>query len=249
MTPVVAVLVGVSGPRPFLFRGRRYDFGSPLAGVSGDLDWYELLLRRTVPAASLTLHRLSKPDTTTAQAIKDRLLDAKRNLPSGGLFVLVLCGHGFQATDDDGDEPDKLDEVFAAADGPITDDFFGGLWAGLDGDIVVIVDTCSADSLGIRGGRDVEPVKRIVATGPRRLSISASMAWEDAGEVPTRKGDRGVLSLALQSAWERIPGSRVSYLNWFLEAAQLVAVSRPQQHPRLRYLGQDEALLNRAPFS
>jgi hypothetical protein len=165
------------------------------------------------------------------------------------LFVLVLCGHGFQAPDDDGDEPDQLDEVFAAADGPIADDFFGELWTGLDGDVVAVVDTCSADSLSIKGGRDVEPVKRFTAAGPRRLSIAASMAWEKAAEVRTRKGIRGVLSVALQDAWELIPESRTSYLTWFLEAARLLAVRRPQQHPRLRYLGPDEELLNRVPFN
>ncbi len=155
-------------------------------------------------------------------------------LPPGGLFLLVLCGHGFQATDDNGDEPDGLDEVFAASDGPILDDDFGRVWEAADQstDIVVIVDSCSADSLGILGGQDIEPVLSVRASGPARLSISASMAWEEAGEVTTRHGIRGQLSLALEDAWLD-PDARTSYLAWFRAAASLLAVRRPQQHPRL----------------
>jgi hypothetical protein len=247
--PVTAVLVGVSAPAPFTYRGTLYRFGT-LSGVAGDLDWYESFLRRTVPATFLTLQRWDSPAATTPERLRTDLRKTVTGLPTGALMVLVLCGHGFQATDDNGDEPDHLDEVFAATGGPVLDDDFGRVWDATDPsvDVVVIVDTCSADSLAIRGGREVEPVLAFRSLGPSRLSISASMAWEKAGEVAVRHGVRGALSLALEDAWAE-PEARVSYLAWFRAAAQLLAVRRPQQHPRLRYLGPDDRLLERAPLT
>ena len=125
-------------------------------------------------------------------------------LSEGGLLVVVLCGHGFQAIHQNGrSEPDALDEVFAASDGPVLDYQFGHVWESMKAstDLVVIVDTCSADTLRLRGGRDVEPVDLYRTAGPARLRISASMAREKAGEVTTRHGARGQLSLALEDAW------------------------------------------------
>lgn len=246
---VTAALVGVAAPAAFTYRGVTYRFGS-IGGVQGDLDWYESLILSRVPRARLTLNRWDTPRQTTVDSLRRGLTRAADETGSGDLFLLVLVGHGFQATDDNGDEPDRLDEVFAASDGPWLDDDFGRLWSSLEPstDVVAIVDTCSADSLGILGGRDVEPVVAFRALGPSRLSISASMAWEKAGEVRTRTGVRGVLSLALEDAWLE-PEARASYLAWFHTAAELLAVRRPQQHPRLRYLGPDEALMSRRPFT
>ncbi len=246
---VTVVLIGVATPSVFAYRGVTYSFAS-LHGVTGDLDWYEQLVRTVVPKERLRLHRWDEPSTTTSASIRDGLNRIAKALPDGELLVLVLCGHGFQATDDNGDEPDALDEVFAAYDGPVLDDHFGQVWDGMrtSTDLVVIVDSCSADTLGIRGGRDVEPVLSYRTVGPARLSISASMAWEDAGEVTTRHGARGQLSLALEDAWLE-PDARSSYLTWFRAAADLLAVRRPQQHPRLRFLGPDDTLMMRPPLT
>lgn len=246
---VTVVLVGVATPSTFTYRGVTYSFAS-LQGVSGDLDWYEQFVRGAVPNERLRLHRWDDKKVTTSASIRDGLGQVASALPDGGLLVVVLCGHGFQATDDNGDEPDALDEVFAASDGPVLDDHFGQVWDSMKAstDLVVIVDSCSADTLGIRGGRDVEPVLSYRTAGPARLSISASMAWEKAGEVTTRHGARGQLSLALEDAWLD-PDARSSYLAWFRAAADLLAVRRPQQHPRLRFLGPDDKLMMRPPLT
>lgn len=246
---VTVVLVGVATPSTFTYRGVTYSFAS-LQGVNGDLDWYEQFVRGAVPDERLRLYRWDDQKVTTSAAIRDGLGQVASALPEGGLLVVVLCGHGFQATDDNGDEPDALDEVFAASDGPVLDDHFGQAWDSMKAstDLVVIVDSCSADTLGIRGGRDVEPVLSYRTSGPARLSISASMAWEKAGEVTTRHGARGQLSLALEDAWLD-PDARSSYLAWFRAAADLLAVRRPQQHPRLRFLGPDDRLMMRPPLT
>ena len=218
---VTVVLVGVARPAAFIYGGVTYTFAS-LQGVSGDLDWYEQFVRGAVPNERLHLHRWDDQRSTTSASIRDGLGQVASALPEGGLLVVVLCGHGFQATDDNGDEPDALDEVFAASDGPVLDDHFGQVWDTMKAttDLVVIVDSCSADTLGIRGGRDVEPVLSYRTGGPARLSISASMTWEKAGEVTTRHGVRGQLSLALEDAWLD-PDARSSYLAWFRAAADL----------------------------
>lgn len=246
---VTAVLVGVARPAAFKFRGRRYTFATA-RGVTADIDWYEELLRNRVPAEQLSLTRLTTPGDTTADNLSVELTTAAGGVQPSGLFVLVLCGHGFQAADDNGDEPDNLDEVFAASNGPIADDFFAHLWSPLppNAGVVVFADTCSADSVGIAGGLNIEPVIALTAAGPSRVSISASMPWEKASEVATRHGYRGVMSLALEDAWT-LQEAQASYLTWFRTAAELVSVRRPQQHPRLRYLGPDQHLLNRVPFA
>ena len=246
---IIVVLVGVSAPDAFTYAGKDYAFHTA-QGVGGDLDFYQRFLEHQTPTEERRLLRLDGREETRVGPLKATLLEAAGRLPAHGLFVLVLCGHGFQARDLNGDEPDQLDEVFAASDGPLLDDFFADLWSRLPptADVVIIADTCSSDSIGLAGGPSIEPVISIRAGGPYRLSISASMPWETAGEVTTRRGVRGVLSQKLEDIWDCMPESHDSYLKWFLAAAENVSVTRPRQHPRLRYVAPDDGLLNARPL-
>lgn len=247
---VVAVLVGVAAPAPFTYRGLDYRFHS-LDGVMNDLRWYEALIEGEVPADRLRLRTLTAPAATTVAALQQRLAAAAASTPDDGTFILVLVGHGFQAADDDNDEEDRLDELFAGSDGPVVDDFFGTLWTLVPAtaNVVVFADTCSSDGLAIRGGEVLDPVIAQTESGPSRMFVSASMSWEEAQEAPTRNGVRGAMSLALEDAWNYVPESRSSYLAWFNETVQLLSVRRPGQHPRLRYVGPNQELLTRVPFT
>lgn len=250
MTRTVAALVGVSNPDPFEFRGQRFNFGTA-QGVRGDLDWYAALLSNQIPADELSLTILDEKSEVSVSSLRRRLTSLTQTLKPTDTFILVLVGHGFQALDDNHDESDGKDEIFAAGDGPIADDFFAALWAPLDEtcSVIVFADTCSSDSVGIAGGGPVSEHVFVPVRGPSRLSLAASSAAEDAGTVRVLDKERGVMSKALQDAWEHIPAARTSYLAWFREAAQLVAVRRPVQHPQLRYLGQDLGLLIQQPFT
>jgi len=242
-------LVGVAAPDPFEFRGTRFNFGTA-RGVHEDVDWYAALLSNELAPDDLDLTVLTARSETTRDLLRRKLESLRDGLGPTDTFVLVLVGHGFQVDDDNGDELDGKDEVFAAADGPVADDFFAELWAPLPStaSVVVLADTCSSDSIGIAGGSPINEHIHVPVGGPSRLSLAASMQFEEAGTVRVRDKSRGVMSQALEDAWQYIEASRTSYLAWFREAAQLVAVRRPRQHPQLRYLGPDADLLLRAPF-
>ncbi len=242
----VTALVGVPAPKPFTFRGRRFSF-DPSDGVAGDLDWYAALLANQIAPSSLSLNVFDQAASTTAANLLTSLRRLASSVKSGDTFVLVLVGHGFQVPDDNGEEQDGCDEVFAASDGPVTDDHFAAVWQSMpaDSSVVVFADTCSSDSLGILGGGPPNVIVTTGTPGPSRLSIAASQSYEKAGT--TRFGARGVMSLALEDAWAD-PASHGSYEQWFLAAAELVSVRRPHQHPVLRYLGPDRLLLDSQPF-
>lgn len=249
MGHTIAAVIGVANPQPFDFRGRHFAFATA-RGVMQDVDWYAGLISRRITANDLTLVQLTEPDQTRAVPLRQTLSRLAQTVSAGDTFILVLIGHGFQVKDDDGDEIDGLDEVFAAQDGPIVDDDFAKLWQPMDASasVVIFADTCSSDGLGLRGAEPPNEHVVVPAAGPSRLCLSASMQMEKASTVPSRNNFRGVMSLALEDAWA-VSGSRISYENWFRQAAEFVAVRAQRQHPQLRYLGPDRGLLTRAPFT
>jgi len=129
-----------------------------LQGAEGDA----LLMRRVMqerwgldPANTKTL--LSRE--ATKREIRDAVTGwlAGRVEP-GDLAVFYFAGHGAQAFDLDGDEPDGLDETLAPADvlplssaNDIRDDEFRLWLSTLSADIVVILDSCHSGT-ATRGG-------------------------------------------------------------------------------------------------
>ncbi|MFT4217439.1 MAG: caspase family protein [Micropruina sp.] len=249
----LACVVGVAAPDPFRFRGERFAFGTA-AGVDGDVDFYTGLLYEEVPSDRLVFAgaRTRRHDTTR-KALLSHLAHLAGDARAGDTLVLVLVGHGFQVRDnpDRPDEADGFDEVFAAADQPIVDDDFAGLWATMrpDANVIVFADTCSSHTIGIMGGRSDEHINSDASKGPSRLSLAASMPFETAASEPARvgSGSRGIFSQALEVAWQ---GERpATYLDWFRATATHVGATRPKQHPQLLYIGPDDELLNRRPFT
>jgi len=242
---VRALLVGVPAPSPFTLDGQRYEF-DPIPGVLNDVEWFDAFISHVRPDRNLTV--LTEPDETTARMVTDQLAAEVAQLSDGDTMVLFLAGHGFRVPDQDGDEQeDVYDEVFAAWNTGILDDEFALIWGNIqvDANVVVIADTCSADSQGILGGETPSVVYQ-PAPPPRRLGIAAAMSWEEALEHPTSRGERGVMTKALEDAWLQM-SARTSYRTWFEEAATFVAVRSPQ-HPRLRSIGPDSSLMDRVPF-
>jgi hypothetical protein len=256
--PAIAVLIGVEAPQPVVHAGVRHRF-KPLLGVRNDINWYVEMLEAGIEATStlpvwrrLEILRLIEPEQTTARNIKKTLLSSVRRVPPGGLFVLVMVGHGFQIpAPENSTEKDGLDEAFAASDGDLVlDDFFGGMWKELDptATAVAFVDTCHAD--GIPPGLGFAPPAPAIwlDSGPSRIFLSASEEWEGAIEDKRDGVNRGVMSRALENAWRQTNGARDSYQKLFDETALTVGLNTGQT-VRTRYVGPDPKLLRQPPFS
>ena len=132
--------------------------GGDLQGAEGDA----LLMRQTMqerwgldPANTKTLLSREATKSEIQDAISGWL--AGRVEP-GDLAIVYFAGHGAQAFDLDGDEPDGLDETLAPADvlplssaNDIRDDEFRLWLATLSADVVVILDSCHSGT-ATRGG-------------------------------------------------------------------------------------------------
>ena len=251
---VIAILIGVERPATIEYpdSGSQFRF-RPLRGVANDLDWYAEFFYKTVQApVLLTLIRPPEPSDTTAEALKNTVREAFADLRDGDLLVLVLCGHGFQVRDQDGDETeDRFDEAFATSRGLILDDFFNEVWTtptNARAAAIAIVDTCNSDTLGIKGFQ-TRPITVHHDAGLPRISVSASEQWQKARETKSQTKPRGYFSQALEDAWTHVPEARTSYRALFETAAELVG-GRSNQASRIRYYGpaDREDLLDAAPF-
>lgn len=251
---IIAILVGVERPSTIEYPDANSKFRfRPLRGVANDLDWYARFFYGIVQTpVLLTLIRPSEPTDTTAEALKSTVREAFANLRDGDLLVLVLCGHGFQVRDQDGDETeDRFDEAFAASHGLILDDFFNEVWTtptNARAAAIAIVDTCNSDTLGIKGF-ETRPITIHHDAGLPRISVSASEQWQKARETKSQAQPRGYFSKALEDAWTHVPEARTSYRALFETAAELVG-GRSGQASRIRYYGpaNREDLLDAIPF-
>lgn len=248
---LLVALIGVSKPATVDYDGKCFRFRT-LRGVDGDIAWFESFFRSIVrPPQLLVLLRPQEPGETGAEQIKEALQQLVAEARAGDLIVVVLSGHGFQVRDATGDEvTDRLDEAFASSQGIVLDDFFSMLWARQTTGVsaVVIVDTCNADSLGIKGF-SIRPIETVIDGGIPRLSISASEEWQKAAEQKHAGKVRGVLSLAFENAWTLVPGARDSYRALFTATAELVG-ARSSQQARMRYYGprQHAQMIDARPF-
>lgn len=254
-----AVLIGVPNPQPSTFSARTVNW-APLFGVRDDLEAVrQMLLGAAQPLEDASIITLLDPDDTTAANI-NRLLDHEvEQLEPSDTFILVLDGHGYRVADVDGDDGDGWDEVFIASDGiPVLDDEFAKRWDKVDGDVTIIglVDTCYADTSGLRLdhparllGEPALPVTYRHSEGASRLFFSASLQDEKAFET-NESGPRGVMSAALTDVWSLTKGARHSYATLFGYAHQLAKQYDRRQTTRVRVTGRAlEPILSLAPFS
>lgn len=254
-----AVLIGVPKPKPSTFAQRTVMWG-PLDGVEKDLDDVRaMLLGAAQPLEEKSIITLLDPDDTTAANINGLLDHEVGQLEPGDTFILMLDGHGYRVPDIDGDDGDGWDEVFIASDGiPVLDDEFAERWDKVNKDVTIIglVDTCYADTSGLRLDHPArllgDPAISVTyrhSDGPSRLFFSASLQDEEAFETK-ESGPRGVMTAALTDVWFLTKGARHSYETLFGYAHQLAKQYDRRQTTRVRVTGCTlEPLLSLTPFS
>lgn len=132
--------------------------GGDLQGAEGDA-----LLMRQVMQERWGLEPANTKMLLSRDATKREIRDAvtvwlAERVRPGDLAVFYFAGHGAQAFDLDGDEPDGLDETLAPADvlplssaNDIRDDEFRLWLSTVETDIVVILDSCHSGT-ATRGG-------------------------------------------------------------------------------------------------
>lgn len=153
-----AVLVGVDDYIEF-----GEEFGGDLQGAERDaLLMREVLLERWGVAAEDVRTLLSR------QATKDAIREAitgwlSQRVGPEDLAIFYFAGHGSQAYDLDGDEPDGLDETLAPTDvaklssaNDIRDDELREWLGTIRGEVVVILDSCHSGS-ATRGSSSMRP--------------------------------------------------------------------------------------------
>lgn len=238
---------GVDEPAPVLVDEVLWTFPA-LEGAAADARRLAALLCAVAPAGVPAVVRTTPADTT-AERLQNEIGDLVAHGRPGDVIGIVLCGHGLRRRDRDGDEEDGYDEVFAASDGPVADDFFRDIYGQAQEGLLVVslVDACHSDSMAIAAQPPEEPaVMEAVLDGVSRIGISACLEAESAFEGPILPGaSGGELTWALQQSWSE-PASRGSYRSWFLAATALVS---QRQNPRLRYLGPRPAELDLTPLS
>src|SRR4051812_9156233 len=93
-------------------------------------------------------HKLLTAEATSS-AILEELAGAVTDLGEGDIFMLTYSGHGGQLPDQNGDEPDRMDETWVSYDRQIVDDelyaAFGTFATGVR--IAVLSDSCHSGSV------------------------------------------------------------------------------------------------------
>jgi hypothetical protein len=178
------------------------DGGDLLGAVNDATAMYEVLTQRHGFATSNVLLLLDASATRAEiEAALTQWLPAR--VRSGDLVVFYFAGHGGLVLDEDGDEPDGLDQTICpvdvlrhSADNDIVDDELGRWLRALPSDeIVVILDSCYSGS---------------ATRAMRGVRARALPRPPPAGAVATRSID-GVTSVAL-AAGETILGSAAGVL-------------------------------------
>lgn len=93
-------------------------------------------------------HALLSADATRHR-VTESILQAANALGPGDIFLLSYSGHGSQKPDQNGDEPDFLDETWCLYDGELLDDEIYQLWSSFKEDVRVLVlsDSCHSGTI------------------------------------------------------------------------------------------------------
>src|SRR4029453_12860588 len=85
----------------------------------------------------------------TRDAVLKGIADAAKKLKSADIFFLTYSGHGGQAPDLNGDEPDGKDETWCLYDGELIDDELYSSWGAFAAGVRILLlsDSCHSGSV------------------------------------------------------------------------------------------------------
>jgi hypothetical protein len=269
---IAGIGIGVSDPAPFTYDNARHAY-EPLPQAGDDVDRLRLRLLGLAAEAGVAFEMdVLKGSSASRSAILSSLEKSIGQLDQGGLFILVLEGHGDDVPDLDGDEKalgHEFDQVFPTADEPILDDDLWEIWrARPDITVFSIADTCRAETLTVKVMADLvaarslgvlapvgltaciaegPPITLVITEeGPELIQFAASSRGTDAGDVILAGKDTGRFTQAVIAA-AREPAALESYRSWFELAHRIVRNSSADQFPKLYYMGPDQNAISRQP--
>ena len=140
MAKGISLHIGLNSVDPQQYEG----WSGPLNACEADAnDMTDLAESQGLTAAKLLTKK------ATRKAVLDGIADAAKNLKSGDFFFLTYSGHGGQAPDLNGDEPDGQDETWCLYDGQLIDDELYSAWGAFAAGVRIFLlsDSCHSGSV------------------------------------------------------------------------------------------------------
>ena len=140
MAKGISLHIGLNSVDPQQYEG----WSGPLNACEADAnDMTDLAESQGLTAAKLLTKK------ATRKAVLDGIADAAKNLKSGDFFFLTYSGHGGQAPDLNGDEPDRQDETWCLYDGQLIDDELYSAWGAFAAGVRIFLlsDSCHSGSV------------------------------------------------------------------------------------------------------
>jgi hypothetical protein len=140
MAKGISLHIGLNSVDPHRYEG----WSGPLAACEADANDMNDLAQ----AQGFSVTKL-----LTKKAIRDAVLKeiaaAAKGLKSGDMFFLTYSGHGGQAPDLNGDEPDGKDETWCLYDGQLIDDELYSSWGAFAAGVRILLlsDSCHSGSV------------------------------------------------------------------------------------------------------
>ena len=140
MAQAIALNVGLNSVDPDRYEG----WSGPLNACEADANDMADLARERGFAATRLLTR-----NATRDGVLKAVAAAAKKLKSGDIFLLSYSGHGGQAPDLNGDEPDGKDETWCLYDGELVDDELYSSWGAFAAGVRILVlsDSCHSGSV------------------------------------------------------------------------------------------------------
>ena len=136
----ISLHIGLNSVDPQRYEG----WSGPLNACEADAnDMADLAQARSLPSPNCS------PRQATREAVLNGIGDAAKNLKSGDIFFLTYSGHGGQAPDLNGEEPDGMDETWCLYDGQLIDDELYSSWGAFASGVRIFLlsDSCHSGTV------------------------------------------------------------------------------------------------------
>jgi metacaspase-1 len=140
MAKGIALHIGLNSVDPHRYEG----WSGPLNACEADAnDMADLSQAQGFASKKLLTKK------ATRDAVLKEIADAANELKSGDMFFLTYSGHGGQAPDLNGDEPDGKDETWCLYDGQLVDDELYSSWGAFAAGVRILLlsDSCHSGTV------------------------------------------------------------------------------------------------------